>query len=106
MWSVKVELKQSQDDKIKDIRKTFNNNPGGFINILHKTPIEFGYLPAEVQEVVADFLNRSVAKAYGVVTSYSFSPCYLQGNILFQSIQGQHVTFAALKKFLKNSRNR
>jgi NADH-quinone oxidoreductase subunit E/NADP-reducing hydrogenase subunit HndA len=72
MSSVKVELKQSQVDKIKDICKSFNNNPGELINILHKTQGEFGYLPAEVQEVVADYLNMSVAKVYGVVTFYSF----------------------------------
>jgi NADH-quinone oxidoreductase subunit E/NADP-reducing hydrogenase subunit HndA len=72
MSSVKVELKQNQVDKIKDICKSFNNNPGELINILHKTQGEFGYLPAEVQEVVADYLNMSVAKVYGVVTFYSF----------------------------------
>jgi len=72
MSSVKVELKQSQVDKIKDICKSFNNKPGELINILHKTQGEFGYLPAEVQEVVADYLNMSVAKVYGVVTFYSF----------------------------------
>ena len=32
----------------------------------------FGYLPAEVQEVVAGELNVSLAKVYGVVTFYSF----------------------------------
>jgi NADP-reducing hydrogenase subunit HndA len=72
MSSVKIELKQSQVDKIKEICSSFGNNPGELINILHKTQGEFGYLPAEVQEVVADYLNMSVAKVYGVVTFYSF----------------------------------
>jgi NADP-reducing hydrogenase subunit HndA len=72
MSSVKIELKQSQVDKIKEICKSFGNNPGELINVLHKTQGEFGYLPAEVQEVVADYLNMSVAKVYGVVTFYSF----------------------------------
>jgi NADP-reducing hydrogenase subunit HndA len=39
---------------------------------LHKTQGVFGYLPAEVQEVVAREMNVSVAKVYGVVTFYSF----------------------------------
>ena len=72
MSSVKIELKQSQVDKIKDICNSFGNKPGELINVLHKTQGEFGYLPAEIQEVVADYLNMSVAKVYGVVTFYSF----------------------------------
>ncbi len=72
MSSVKVELKQSQVEKIRDICLSFGNNPGELINVLHKTQGAFGYLPAEVQEVVADCLNIPVAKVYGVVTFYSF----------------------------------
>lgn len=72
MSSVKVELKQSQVEKIREICQSFGNNPGELINVLHKTQGAFGYLPAEVQEVVADCLNIPVAKVYGVVTFYSF----------------------------------
>ena len=42
------------------------------INVLHKTQHTFGYLPAEVQEVIAHELNLPVAKVYGVVTFYTF----------------------------------
>lgn len=72
MSSVKVKLKDSDIKKINDICASFNNDPGELINVLHKTQGEFGYLPAEVQEVVAEELNVSVAKVYGVVTFYSF----------------------------------
>lgn len=72
MAKIKLELKQSQLDKIKDICKSFGNEEGELINVLHKTQGEFGYLPAEVQEVVAEELGISVAKVYGVVTFYSF----------------------------------
>ncbi len=40
--------------------------------MLHKTQEHFGFLPAEVQELIAAELNMSVAKVYGVVTFYSF----------------------------------
>ena len=33
---------------------------------------KFGYLPAEVQEVIAHELNMPVAKVYGIVSFYSF----------------------------------
>ena len=72
MSHVKVELKPEQVTKIKEICKSFNNNQGELINVLHQTQGAFGYLPAEVQEVVAAELGIPVAKVYGVVTFYSF----------------------------------
>lgn len=69
-----VNLKLSEDkiNQIKDICKSFNNEKGELINVLHKTQHTFGYLPAEVQEVIAKGLNVSAAHVYGVVTFYSF----------------------------------
>lgn len=72
MSRIKVELRKDQIDKIKEICQSFDNKPGELINVLHKTQSTFGYLPAEVQEVVARELSISVAKVYGVVTFYSF----------------------------------
>lgn len=72
MSNIKVELRKDQIEKIKEICASFNNDPGELINVLHKTQSTFGYLPAEVQEVVAEHLNVSVAKVFGVVTFYSF----------------------------------
>ena len=72
MSNIKVELRKDQVDKIKEICSSFDNEPGELINVLHKVQGTFGYLPAEVQEVVASELNIPVAKVYGVVTFYSF----------------------------------
>ena len=72
MSRIKVELKKKDVDTIKEICKSFDNNPGELINVLHKTQHTFGYLPAEIQEVVAIELNVPLAKVYGVVTFYSF----------------------------------
>lgn len=72
MTYVKVGLKEHQVNKIKEVCKEHNNDPGELIHILHKLQGEFGYLPAEVQEVVAEELNIPVARVYGVVTFYSF----------------------------------
>ena len=72
MSSVKIELRKDQIEKIVEIAKSFHNDPGELINVLHKCQGEFGYLPAEIQEVVAYELNISLAKVYGVVTFYSF----------------------------------
>ncbi|NOU18978.1 MAG: NAD(P)H-dependent oxidoreductase subunit E [Bacteroidales bacterium] len=72
MSHIKVELKKEQIAKLKEICKSFNNEAGELINVLHKSQETFGYLPAEVQEIIAKELNISVAKVYGVVTFYSF----------------------------------
>jgi len=72
MSRIKVELRRDQVEKIKDICKSFGNNGGELINVLHKVQGTFGYLPAEVQEVVAQELCLPVAKIYGVVTFYSY----------------------------------
>ncbi len=72
MSHIKVELKKEDVAKLKEICKSFDNKPGELINVLHKSQEHFGYLPAEIQEVISQELNVPVAKVYGVVTFYSF----------------------------------
>jgi NADH-quinone oxidoreductase subunit E/NADP-reducing hydrogenase subunit HndA len=72
MSSIKIELRQQDIDKIKEIAASFGNREQELINVLHKCQEHFGYLPAEVQEVVAEELKSPVAKVYGVVSFYSF----------------------------------
>jgi len=72
MSSIKIELRQEDVNKIKEICTTFGNDPQELINVLHKCQEYFGYLPAEVQEVISNELVVPVAKIYGVVTFYSF----------------------------------
>jgi NADH-quinone oxidoreductase subunit E/NADP-reducing hydrogenase subunit HndA len=72
MANLKIGLKPDQLERIKDICHQFHNDGGELINVLHKTQGTFGYLPSEVQEVVANELQIPVAKVYGVVTFYSF----------------------------------
>jgi NADP-reducing hydrogenase subunit HndA len=72
MSSIKIELRKEDVAKIKEICASFNNDSQELINVLHKCQEHFGYLPAEVQEVVAEGLGVPVAKIYGVVTFYSF----------------------------------
>jgi len=72
MSSVKIELRKDQVEKIHETCEQFGNSEGELINILHRVQGTFGYLPAEVQEVIAEKLNIPVAKVYGVVTFYSY----------------------------------
>ena len=72
MSAIKIKLKENDLRQLREVCKSFNNEAGELINVLHKAQGIFGYLPAEVQEAVAQELNVSVAKVYGVVTFYSF----------------------------------
>ena len=69
---MKTVLQDCQIKTIQDICQSFGNQAGELINVLHKTQEAFGYLPTEVQHVVARELNVSEAKVYGVVTFYTF----------------------------------
>jgi NADP-reducing hydrogenase subunit HndA len=68
----KIKLSDSAVQTIKEVCRKFGNKEGELINVLHGTQEKLGYLPAEVQELIAQELNMSVAKVYGVVTFYSF----------------------------------
>ena len=68
----KIKLAEDTIQLIKDVCAEFENKESELINVLHKVQGKFGYLPAEVQEVIAKELKMGVAKVYGVVTFYSF----------------------------------
>jgi len=42
------------------------------IEILHQAQGIFGYLPAEVQQYIAEQMNIPIGKIYGVITFYNF----------------------------------
>ena len=67
-----IKLSEDKIQVIKDIAKSFNNQAGEVINVLHQVQGKFGYLPAEVQEVVAHELSIPVSRVYGIVSFYSF----------------------------------
>ena len=75
----KIKLSARTIALIKEVCATFNNEEGELINVLHQVQQKLGYLPAEVQELIAKELNMSVAKIYGVVTFYSFFTMLPQG---------------------------
>ena len=67
-----IKLTEEQVDFIKGVCKSFNNEGGEVINVIHKVQGEYGYLSIEVQALIAKELNIPVAKVYGIVSFYSF----------------------------------
>lgn len=81
----KIKLSDTAVETIREVCKTFGNKEGELINVLHQVQEKLGYLPAEVQEMIAQELNMSVAKVYGVVTFYSYFTMIPKGSFRFPS---------------------
>lgn len=58
--------------KIKDICQAHNNDAGELINILHETQNSLGYLPQDVQALIAKTLGIPATRVNGVVSFYAF----------------------------------
>lgn len=72
MDTIHIPLQQFRD--IQHICAEHKNDPGELISILHAVQEIIGYLPQEVQEIIADEFSIPASKVYGVVTFYSFLP--------------------------------
>ena len=62
-------------DVVKQVRAICDkhgNQPGELINILHEAQHLHGYLPEEMQRIIAAQLGIPVSRVYGVVTFYTF----------------------------------
>lgn len=57
--------------KLLEIIETNKNVRGSLIRVLHDSQEVYGYLPIEVQKVIAEGLGVPLAEVYGVVTFYA-----------------------------------
>jgi NADH:ubiquinone oxidoreductase subunit E len=76
-------IKLKNDDQYKKLDEFIDGleeKQGALISVLHKAQEIFGYLPAEVQEHVAQKLGVAASKVYGVVTFYSFFTMQKKGD--------------------------
>ncbi|MGI5970982.1 MAG: NAD(P)H-dependent oxidoreductase subunit E [Oscillospiraceae bacterium] len=57
---------------VEEMARQYRGREGSLIQVLHMAQSIYGYLPAEVQRVVADALDIPAATVSGVVSFYSF----------------------------------
>ena len=62
---------KEQEEKLKAVIESHKGMEGAAIPVLHKAQDIYGYLPIEVQQMVADGLEISLSEVYGVATFYS-----------------------------------
>ena len=62
---------QEQQDELMAVIAKNKELPGALLPVLHEAQEIYGYLPIEVQPMVADGLGVSLSEVYGVATFYS-----------------------------------
>ena len=60
-----------QEAKLKEIISRHKNDPGAVMPVLQEAQEVYGYLPIEVQTMIAEGLNVPLEEVYGVSTFYS-----------------------------------
>ena len=60
-----------QEAKLKEVIEQYKDDPGAVMPVLQEAQEIYGYLPLEVQIMIADGLNVPLDEVYGVATFYS-----------------------------------
>ena len=60
-----------QEEQLMSVIAEHKDQSGALIPVLHKAQEIYGYLPIEVQTMIADGLSVPLAEVYGVVTFYT-----------------------------------
>ncbi len=62
---------KAQEFELMDFIESEKSDPGALMPVLQKAQEIYGYLPIEVQSMVAEGLGISLSEVYGVATFYS-----------------------------------
>ena len=60
-----------QEEQLMNVIAQYKDQDGALIPVLHQAQEIYGYLPIEVQTMIADGLGVPLAEVYGVVTFYT-----------------------------------
>ncbi len=61
----------AQENRLKEVIAKHKDRPGGLMPVLQEAQEIYGYLPIEVQSMIAKGLDISLSEVYGVATFYS-----------------------------------
>ncbi len=70
---------KEQETELRAVIAKYRETNGALIPILHEAQEIYGYLPLEVQKIISEELNISMAEIYGVVTFYTQFSLYPKG---------------------------
>ena len=61
----------AQEEQLRNVIAEKRNEPGALMPILQEAQAIYGYLPIEVQTIIAEEMDIPLEKVYGVATFYS-----------------------------------
>ena len=70
---------KEQEAKLMEVIAKHKESRGALIPVLHEAQEIYGYLPIEVQTMIAEGLDVPLSKVYGVVTFYAQFSLYPKG---------------------------
>lgn len=70
---------KEQEEQLKAVIESYQGQEGAAIPVLHEAQGIYGYLPLEVQTMIAEGLNVPLAEIYGIVTFYTQFSLYPKG---------------------------
>lgn len=71
METLAFEGTPQQEAELRAVFEKYKNVPGNLMPVLQEAQAIYGYLPYEVQQMIADALDMSISEVYGVATFYS-----------------------------------
>jgi NADP-reducing hydrogenase subunit HndA len=82
------ETVDERKQKLQEVFEKYKDTKGALIPVLHEAQELYGYLPLEVQLMVAEGLGISPAEVYGVVTFYTQFTLKKKGEFKIQACMG------------------
>lgn len=70
---------KEQEEKLMEVIESHRGQAGAVIPVLHEAQEIYGYLPEEVQKIIARELNVPLSEIYGIVTFYTQFSLYPKG---------------------------
>ena len=62
---------KEQEQKLKEAIALYKTQKGSLMPVLQAAQLIYGYMPEEVQKMVAEGMGVSLSEVYGIVTFYS-----------------------------------
>lgn len=95
------ETEEEKRARVLDIINEFKDQEGSLVQILHMVQVSYGYLPLEIQQLIAEKLDIPLSEVYGVSTFYSFFSTQPRGEHTIRVCMGTACYVRGSAKILK-----
>lgn len=82
------EVTDEQREKVREIISHYKGKPGILIQVLHEAQQVVGYLPEEIQTMIAEGLGIPLSEVYSVITFYALFSLKPKGRNVIRVCKG------------------